>query len=88
MEYKVIGYRPNKLVKLDILINNEPAPPLALVVHADAAHTIGKKLTRTLKELIPRQMFKVPIQACVGSKVRFLPPHQAWCPCATLTREP
>jgi GTP-binding protein LepA len=69
MEYSVIGYRPNDLVRLDILINGEPAPPLANIVHRDASHSVGKALTRKLKELIPRQQFKVPIQAAIGQKI-------------------
>jgi GTP-binding protein LepA len=69
LEYKPIGYRVNKLVKLEILINSELAPPLSVIVHQDNAHSMGKRLTRALKELIPRQQFKVPIQAAVGAKV-------------------
>ena len=62
MEYAVTGYRPNDLVRLDILINGEVAQPLSAIVHAQEAHSTGKALTRKLKELIPRQQFKVPIQ--------------------------
>mmetsp|Transcript_31231 Transcript_31231/g.71477 ORF Transcript_31231/g.71477 Transcript_31231/m.71477 type:complete len:153 (+) Transcript_31231:116-574(+) len=69
MEYSMIGYRPNDLVRLDILINGELAPPLANIVHRDAAFTVGKALTKKLKELIPRQMFKVPLQAAIGQKI-------------------
>ena len=69
MEYSVIGYRPNDLVRLDILINGEPALPLAAIVHRDDSHSTGKLLTRKLKELIPRQQFKVPIQAAIGQKI-------------------
>jgi len=69
MEYKVIGFRENDLVRLDIMINGEPAPPLACIVHRDAAHSIGKGMTRKLRELIPRQQFKVPIQAAIGQKI-------------------
>jgi len=69
MEYSIIGYRPNDLVRLDILINQENAPPLACIVHRDAAHSVGKGMTRKLKELIPRQQFKVPIQAAIGAKI-------------------
>merc|ERR1712146_108442 len=56
------------LVRLDIKINGEDAPPLATIVHRDAAHSVGKGLTEKLKELIPRQLFRVPIQACIGVK--------------------
>jgi len=69
MEYTVTGYRPNDLVRLDVLINGEPALPLAAIVHRDVAHATGKALTRKLKELIPRQQFKVPIQAAIGQKI-------------------
>ena len=68
MEYSQIGYRPNNLVRLDIKINGEDAPPLATICHRDNAHDLGKALTVKLKELIPRQMFRVPIQACIGVK--------------------
>jgi len=69
MEYSVSEYRENDLVRLDILINGELAPPLAAIVHKDSAFAVGKALTRRLKELIPRQLFKVPIQACIGAKI-------------------
>jgi len=68
MSFQEIGYREDKLVKLDIRINGEDAPPLATIVHRDKAHDIGKVICNKLKELIPRQQFKVPIQACIGSK--------------------
>lgn len=69
MEYKITDYRESDLVKLDVKINYEDAPPLATIVHRDQAQGVGKKLVEKLKELIPRQMFKVPIQACIGVKV-------------------
>ncbi|EHA8586980.1 translation factor GUF1, chloroplastic [Cocos nucifera] len=69
MEYTFVGYRESELVKLDIHINGEPVEPLATIVHKDKAYAVGRALTQKLKELIPRQMFKVPIQACIGSKV-------------------
>ena len=69
MEYELIEYRPGDLVRLDVKINYEDAPPLATIVHVDAAQTVGRRLVASLKELIPRQMFKVPIQACIGVKV-------------------
>jgi len=69
LDYKVIGYRPGSLVRMDIRINGELAPPLANVVHRDAAQSLGRRLVEKLKELIPRQMFKVPIQACIGAKI-------------------
>ncbi|KAJ8625526.1 hypothetical protein MRB53_034056 [Persea americana] len=69
MEYSVVGYRESELIKLDIQINGEPVEPLAAIVHRDKAYSVGRALTQKLKELIPRQMFKVPIQACIGAKV-------------------
>lgn len=66
MEYSLIGYRESDLVRLDVKINYEVAPPLATIVHRDKAQMIGRKLCASLKDLIPRQMFKVPIQACIG----------------------
>jgi GTP-binding protein LepA len=69
MEYKIMDYRESDLVRLDVKINYEDAPPLACVVHRDQAQGIGRKLVEKLKDLIPRQMFKVPIQACIGVKV-------------------
>ncbi|XP_038889419.1 translation factor GUF1 homolog, chloroplastic [Benincasa hispida] len=69
MEYSFIGYRESELIKLDIQINGDRVEPLATIVHNNKAYSVGRALTQKLKELIPRQMFKVPIQACIGSKV-------------------
>ena len=69
MEYKLTGYRPNDLVLLEVKINAEPVDPLAIIVHRDAAYNVGKGLVKKLKELIPRQQFKVPIQAGIGARV-------------------
>jgi len=68
MSFVEIGFRADTLVKLDIKINGEEAPPLSSIVHRDKAHDIGKRVCDKLKELIPRQQFKVPIQACIGAK--------------------
>lgn len=68
MSFSEIGFRKDNLVRLDIRINGEEAPPLATIVHRDKAHDIGKIVCKKLKELIPRQQFKVPIQACIGNK--------------------
>mmetsp|Transcript_24558 Transcript_24558/g.34645 ORF Transcript_24558/g.34645 Transcript_24558/m.34645 type:complete len:708 (+) Transcript_24558:108-2231(+) len=69
MEYSIMDYRESDLVRLDVKINQELAAPLACIVHRDAAQSVGRRLTASLKELIPRQLFKVPIQACIGVKV-------------------
>ena len=69
MEYSITDYRESDLVRLDVKINYEDAPPLACIVHRDNAQTVGRRLVASLKRLIPRQMFKVPIQACIGVKV-------------------
>jgi GTP-binding protein LepA len=69
MEYSILEYRVSDLVRLDIKINYELAPALACVVHRDNAQSVGRRLVKSLKNLIPRQLFKVPIQSCIGAKV-------------------
>lgn len=68
LDYAFAEYRPGDLVKLDILVNKEPVDALSLIVHRDQAYAIGSALTKKLKEVIPRQLFAVPIQASVGKR--------------------
>ncbi|MBP7375506.1 MAG: translation elongation factor 4, partial [Pyrinomonadaceae bacterium] len=69
LDYHVSGYQASKLVKLDVLVSGEPVDALSLILHADTATAKGRLLTAKMKELIPRQMFEVAIQAAIGSKV-------------------
>ncbi|HPV08768.1 MAG TPA: elongation factor 4, partial [Aggregatilineales bacterium] len=69
LDYQFLEYRPGDLVKLDILVNHEPLDALALIVHRDQAYHKGQALVSRLKDLIPQQLFVVPIQASVGKRV-------------------
>lgn len=69
LDYSFQGYQPSPLVKLDLLVNNQPVDALSLILHRDKAHQQGKALVEKLKTLIPRQLFDVPLQAAVGSRI-------------------
>lgn len=68
-DYHISGYRPSKLIKLDILLNGEPVDALSSLIHIDNAYSLGRRMCERLKELIPRQQFEIAIQAAIGSKI-------------------
>ena len=68
-DYEIIGYKESDLVKMDILINGEIVDALSVIVHKDAAYNRGKKIVENLRGIIPRQLFQVPLQASIGSKI-------------------
>jgi GTP-binding protein LepA len=69
LDYEITGYRVGKLVKLDILVNAVPVDALSLITHQDKAYAQGRQLVDKLRGIIPRQLFVVPIQAAIGSKI-------------------
>ena len=69
LDYELCGYERSELVKLDILVNKEEVDALSFIVHADTAYERGRKMCEKLKDEIPRQLFEIPIQAAVGSKI-------------------
>ena len=68
-DYHITGFRPAKLVKLDILLNGEPADALSTLIHEDNAYDFGRRMCVKLKELIPRHQFDIPVQAAIGAKI-------------------
>ena len=69
MDYEQIGYREGELRKVDIMVNNEVVDALAVIVHEDKAYSLGRKIVDKMAEVIPRQMFPVPVQATIGGKI-------------------
>lgn len=69
MDYELKEYRPARLVKLDVLVNDRPLDALSSIVHSESAQFRGRLLVQKLRKIIPRQMFDVPIQAAVGAKI-------------------
>jgi GTP-binding protein LepA len=69
LDYELVGYRVSDLVKLDILLNGEPVDALSVIVHRDESYEYGRKMASKLKQLIPRQLFDVAIQAAIGRDV-------------------
>jgi GTP-binding protein LepA len=69
MDYELIGYRANTLVRLDMMINGDPVDALSAIVHRDRAHQLGKQLALKLKEIVPRQQYEVAIQAAIGARI-------------------
>ncbi|HHU89805.1 MAG TPA: elongation factor 4 [Clostridiaceae bacterium] len=69
LDYEFKGYKESNLVKLDIRLNNEVVDALSFIIHADKAYSRGRRMAEKLKDTIPRQMFEVPIQACIGNKI-------------------
>ena len=92
LDYEPSGYREADLVKVDVLLQGEPVDAFSAIVHKDKAYAYGRAMTAKLKQLIPRQLYEVPIQATIGAKViarRPSPPGARTCwPSATAATSP
>ncbi len=69
LDYEMAGYRASELVRLDMLINGDPVDAFSVIIHRDKAYEWGRKVAEKLKELIPRQLFQVIVQAAIGNKI-------------------
>jgi GTP-binding protein LepA len=69
LDYEAVGFKPSNLVKVDILLNDQPVDAFSTIAHRDKAYEYGKTMTERLRKLIPRQLFDVPIQAAIGSRI-------------------
>ena len=69
LDYELKGYKESNLVKMDIKMNNEIVDALSFIIHAEKAYSRGRRMAEKLKDTIPRQMFEIPIQACIGNKI-------------------
>jgi GTP-binding protein LepA len=69
LDYEIVGYKPSKLVKLDILLNGDIVDALSFIVHADKCYPRARKIVEKLKDNIPRQLFEIPVQAAIGGKI-------------------
>ena len=69
LDYEIFGFKQSELVKLDIMLNGETCDALSLITHKDKAYARGRQIAEKLKKVIPRQLFEVPIQACIGGKI-------------------
>src|SRR5690606_10938501 len=69
LDWEFLEYRPNDLVKLDMLVNGDPVDAFSVIIHADKAYEYGRAMAEKLRELIPRQLFEVVLQASIGGRI-------------------